>query len=59
MDYKAGLYNIIRSYAPSQNKPNKVIKRGVSLGTARAHCSSPKTIKSGVYFDFFKRAYNI
>lgn len=35
-------YKIIRFY-DDLNKPNKVIKRGLTLEQAQAHCRDPKT----------------
>ncbi len=48
-------YKIIRFYDPSQNKRKRVIKTGLTLEQARAHCNDPKTRKEGVYFDGFER----
>ncbi len=44
-------YNIIRFYAPGIDKRNKVVKRGLTLEQAQAHCRDPKTRKENVYFD--------
>jgi len=56
MNYKAGLYNIIRSYCPSLNKSNKIIKKCVSLSVAQQHCNKSNTSKHNEYFDFFQSA---
>jgi len=48
-------YKIVRYYAPSQNKPNRTIKTGLTLEQAQAHCNDPKTHKEGVYFDGYAK----
>ncbi len=48
-------YKIIRFYAPSQGKRQRVIKRGLSLEQAQKHCSDPRTRKEGVYFDGYTK----
>lgn len=55
MDYKAGLYNIVRTYIPSSNKANKLIKKCVSLDVALKHCNSNQSNKDGEYYDFFQK----
>ena len=44
-------YKIIRIYHPTVNKTDRVIKRGLTLEEAQAHCKDPKTRKEGAYFD--------
>jgi hypothetical protein len=44
-------YNIIRSYAPHLNRSDRIIKRGLTLEQAQAHCRNPKTRKAGEWFD--------
>ena len=46
------LYNIIRY---NMNKPNKIIKRGVTLEEARFHCSCKDT-KGDDWFDGYTEA---
>lgn len=47
-------YCIIRFYKPSLNRSNKVIKRGLTLEEAQAHCKDPKTCTSE-YFDGYNK----
>jgi hypothetical protein len=52
-------YSIIRCYA-NPNKQAKVIKRGLTLEQAQAHCQDPKTQKMtgsfhSQWFDAFER----
>jgi len=47
------LYKIIRFYK-DDNKKSRVIKTGLYLEEARAHCQDPKTEKKGVYFDGYE-----
>jgi hypothetical protein len=44
-------YKIIRFYRKSSRQ--KVIRRGLSLAEAQAHCSDPSSKKDGVWFDGF------
>jgi hypothetical protein len=44
-------YSIIRSYHPSLEKADRIIKRGLTLEQAQAHCRNPKTRKEGEWFD--------
>lgn len=46
-------YKILRFYR-SGRKP-KVIKRGLSLEDAQAHCKDPATRKAGVWFDGYDK----
>jgi hypothetical protein len=48
-------YKIVRFYHPSQNRPSRKIKSGLSLEEARAHTNDPKTRKEGVYFDGYDK----
>lgn len=47
-------YSIVRYYEPSQGKPSRVVKKGLTLEEATRHCSNPKTHKKGVYFDGYQ-----
>ena len=38
-------YEIVRNYHPALNKKARIIKRGLSLEEAQAHCRDPKTRK--------------
>jgi hypothetical protein len=49
------MYKIVRFYAPGINKKNRVIKRGLTLVEAQAHCTDPKTRKAGEWFDGYQR----
>lgn len=49
-------YNIIRFYHPNIDKPNRVIKRGLTLEEAQAWCRNPKTRKDGEWFDGYNEA---
>jgi hypothetical protein len=44
-------YSIIRFYAPHLNKSRRVIKRGLTLEQAQAHCKHPDTREDGEWFD--------
>ena len=44
-------FAIKRFYHPSQNKRDRIIKRGVSLVEAQAWCKRDDTRQEGVYFD--------
>lgn len=44
-------YKIVRFYAPHVDKPNRVIRRGLTLEEAVAHCRDPRTRKEGEWFD--------
>jgi len=43
-------YKIIRFYR-DRDISNKVIKRGLTLEQAQAHCRNPSTQKEGEWFD--------
>ena len=47
------LYNIVRFYR-ADGRPQKVVKRNLTLDEARAHCCNPSTMKEGVWFDGFE-----
>ena len=49
-------YNILRSFHPDSGKPSKLIKRGLTLDEAQAHCKDPRTRNEGVWFDFYALA---
>lgn len=44
-------YKIIRFYHPSIDKPNRTVRRGLTLEQAQQHCRDPKTRKDGEWFD--------
>lgn len=44
-------YKIIRIYHPDIDKPNRVVRRGLTLEQAQEHCRDPKTRKDGEWFD--------
>jgi len=46
-------YKIIRFYR-DRDISNKVIKRGLTLEQAQAHCEDHRTYKKGEWFDGFK-----
>jgi len=48
-------YKIVRFYAPNVGKNKRVIKRGLTLEQAQAHCSNPETRKDGLYFDGYTK----
>lgn len=48
-------YKIVRYFAPGSSKRDRVIKRGLTLEAAQAHCSDPKTRKAGEWFDGYAR----
>ena len=52
------MYKIVRYYIPridGSNRPNKTIKRGLTLEEAQEHCRDPKTAREGVYFDGYTK----
>ena len=49
-------YKIVRFY---QSGEKKVMRSGLSLCAAQAHCNDPKTQKEGVYFDGYTDEVNI
>lgn len=36
-------YKIVRSYHPAEDKPDKLIKTGLTLEEAQSHCRDPET----------------
>ena len=46
-------YSIIRFYK-ERHKPSRVIKRGLTLEQAQAHCRNPSTQKEGEWFDGYE-----
>ncbi len=48
-------YKIVRFYHPRQNKPSEVVKTGLTLEEAQAHCNDPDTRVEGVHFDGYTR----
>ena len=46
-------YKIIRFYR-ERGKDYRVIKRGLTLEQAKAHCQDPSTRKEGEWFDGFE-----
>ncbi len=50
-------YKIIRFYHPNIDKPNRVIKRGLTLEEAQAWCRDPKTRKDGEWFDPYRNPH--
>lgn len=47
-------YKIVRFYAPHIRKTPRIIKRGLTLEEAQAHCSDPKT-STKKYFDGYEK----
>ncbi len=46
-------YKIIRFYV-CQNR-SRVVRRGLTLTEAQAHCNDPKTCKPGFWFDGYEQ----
>lgn len=47
-------YQIVRIYRPDLNRPTEVVRRGLSLKEARAHCNNEAT-RTKNYFDGYDR----
>jgi hypothetical protein len=47
-------YKIIRIYATMGKRP-RVMRKGLTLEQAQAHCQDPKTSKAGQWFDGYNR----
>ena len=51
----AETYSIIRFYADSEHSEHRsVIREGLTLAEARAHCQRDDTSEAGVWFDGFE-----
>lgn len=48
------LYNIIRHYR-DRKQPGVLIKSGLTLEEAQAHCNDPSTREDGVWFDGYQQ----
>lgn len=48
-------YKIIRHYAPTIGKRPRVMKKGLTIEQAQAHCQNPKTSKAGEWFDGYTK----
>ena len=46
-------YQIVRYYRDN-TKRSKIVKTGLTLGEARAHCSSPDSREHGEWFDGYE-----
>ena len=51
-------YMIIRHWHPSQDRPNDIIKVGLSLESAQAWCNHPDTREDNVFFDGYTKESN-
>lgn len=47
-------YSIIRIFRPDLNRRSKIVKTGLTLEEAQAHCSDPSTA-TDKWFDGFQR----
>ena len=47
-------FYIIRFYHPSQDRPNRVVRRGLTLEQAQEWCRHPETRRDGVFFDGYE-----
>ena len=50
-------YKIIRFYA-ERHKSSRVIKRGLTLEEAQAHCRRSDTSEKGVWFDGYEKQHD-
>jgi len=46
-------YKIIRIFHPDLQRPSKIIKSGLTLAQAQAHCNDPKTELADNWFDAY------
>lgn len=44
-------YKIVRHFYPHLDKPNELIKTGLTEEEAQEHCSDPDTREEGEWFD--------
>jgi hypothetical protein len=51
--YEKYKYKIVRSFA-DRDRTAVVIKKGLTLEQAQAHCRDPKTRKEGEWFDGYE-----
>lgn len=47
-------YKILRCYAPHLNRDTHIVRRGLTLQEAKAHCKDPETREAGVWFDCYE-----
>jgi len=48
------MYKIVRFYHPSTKCNPHIIKTGLTLAEAQAHCQNPSTRKENEYFDGYE-----
>ena len=46
-------YKIIRCFHPSRKEEDYVVREGLTLEEAQAHCRHPQTRRDGVFFDCY------
>lgn len=49
-------YNIVRIYYPGLNRETEVVRTGLTLEEAQAHCRREDTREEGVWFDGYEQA---
>ena len=54
-DQKPVTYCIIRVYHPALERRDEIMRTGLTLAEAQAHCKDPLTRKENVFFDSYDK----